>query len=106
MLSTLVKVAVVVDVVLVVLQQASEDDPQKRESCAWKKDDLVTVAVYVLVIAVGGWKGSGMEMAVCRHAGQGQGIGGMAGDAGEFSECDVYTLITPDRTSIQVRSSG
>ena len=40
-----------------------------------------------------------MEVVVGTHAGQSQWLG----DAGEFSECGV---ITPDRTIIQVRSSG
>ena len=34
-------------VVVVELQQAPEDDPQKRLSCAWKAVGLVTVGVCV-----------------------------------------------------------
>ena len=34
-------------VVVVELPQAPEDDPQKRESCAWKSVGLVTVGVCV-----------------------------------------------------------
>ena len=30
----------------------------------------------------------------------------MSGDAEAFPECEVNTLITPDRTTIQVRRSG
>ena len=47
-----------------------------------------------------------MEMVVGRHAGQCQGVGRISGDAGAFPECEVNTLITPDRTIIQVRRSG
>ena len=32
-------------------------------------------------------------------------VGRMSEDAGEFTECEVNTLIAPDRTTIQVRSS-
>ena len=35
-----------------------------------------------------------------------RGVGRMSGDAGAFPECEVNTLITPDRTIIQVRSFG
>ena len=41
-----------------------------------------------------------------RHAGQSQVVGRMSGDAGAFPECVGNTLITPDRTTIQVRCSG
>ena len=41
-----------------------------------------------------------------KHAGQSQGVGRMSGDAGAFPECVGNTLITPDRTTIHVRSSG
>ena len=34
------------------------------------------------------------------------GVGSMSEDARAFPECAVNTLITPDRTTIQVRSSG
>ena len=47
-----------------------------------------------------------MEVLVGMHAGQSQWVGRMSGDAGEYPECEVNTLITPDRTTIQVRSSG
>ena len=50
--------------------------------------------------------GVGVEVAVGRHVGQSQGFGRMSGDAGEFPECELNTLITPDRTTIQVRRSG
>ena len=43
---------------------------------------------------------------VFKHAEQSQVVGRMSGDAGAFSECVGNTLITPDRTTIQVRSSG
>ena len=33
-------------------------------------------------------------------------VGRISGDAGAFPECEVNVLITPDRTTIQVRSSG
>ena len=32
-------------------------------------------------------------------------VGRMSGDAGEFSECEMKTLMSPDRTTMQVRSS-
>ena len=35
-----------------------------------------------------------------------RGIGRMFGDAGAFPECEVNTMITPDRTTIQVQRSG
>ena len=41
-----------------------------------------------------------------KHAGQSQVVGRMSGDAAAFTECVWNTLITPDRTTIQVRSSG
>ena len=37
------------------------------------------------------------------HAGQSRGVDCMSGDAGAFCECEV---MTPDRTAMQVRSSG
>ena len=41
-----------------------------------------------------------------KRAGQSQVVGRMSGDAGAFPECMGNTLITPDRTTIQVRCSG
>ena len=38
--------------------------------------------------------------------GYSQGIGRMSVNVGAFHEWEVNTLITPDRTTIQVRSSG
>ena len=35
-----------------------------------------------------------------------KGVGRISGDAVELPECDVKTLITPDHTTFQVRSSG
>ena len=60
----------------------------------------------VVVIAMIGWMVAGMELVLGRHAGQSQVVGRRSGDAGAFSECVGNTLITPDRTTIQVRSSG
>ena len=57
-------------------------------------------------MAVVGWMGAGVEVVVGRHAGQSQGVSRVSGDAGAFSECELNTLITPDRATIQVRSSG
>ena len=54
----------------------------------------------------GGLDGAGMEFVLGRHAGQSQVVGRMSGSVGAFSECVGNTLITPDRTTIQVRSSG
>ena len=57
-------------------------------------------------MAVVGWMGAGMEVVVGRHAGQSQGVDLMSGDAGALPVCEVNTLIIPDLTTIQVRSSG
>ena len=59
----------------------------------------------VVVMAMVGWMGAGMELVLGKHT-QSQVIGRMSGDAGVFPECVGNTLITPDRTTIQVRSSG
>ena len=50
--------------------------------------------------------GEGMELMFDKHAGQSQVVGRMSGVAGAFPECVGNTLITPDRTTIQLRSSG
>ena len=60
----------------------------------------------MVVMAMMGWMGAGMEVVFGKHAGQSQVVGHMSGDAGAFPECAGNTLITPDRTTIQVRSSG
>ena len=60
----------------------------------------------VVVMAMMGWMRAGMELVFGKHAGQSQVVGRMSGDAGAFPECVGNTLITPDRTTIQVRSSG
>ena len=60
----------------------------------------------VVVMAMVGGMGAGMELVLGKHAGQRQVVGRMSGDAGAFLECVGNTLITPDRTTIQVRSSG
>ena len=60
----------------------------------------------VVVMAMVGWMGAGRELVFGRHAGQSQVVGIMSGDARAFPECVGNTLITPDRTTIQVRSSG
>ena len=60
----------------------------------------------VVVMAMEGWMGAGMELVFGKHAGQSQVVGRMSGDAGAFQECVGNTLITPHRTTIQVRSSG
>ena len=54
----------------------------------------------VVVMAMVGW------MVFGKHAGQSQVVGRMSGDAAAFPKCVWNTLITPDRTTIQVRSSG
>ena len=59
----------------------------------------------VVVMAMVGWMGAGMELVLGKHAGQSQ-VVDMSGDAGAFPECVGNTLITPDRTTIQERSSG
>ena len=60
----------------------------------------------MVVMAMVGWVGAGIELVFGKHAGQSQVHGRMSGDAGAFPECVGYTLMTPDRTTIQVRSSG
>ena len=60
----------------------------------------------MVVIAMVGWMAAGMELVLGKNAGQSQVVGHMSGDAGAFPECVGNTLITPDRTTIQVRSSG
>ena len=60
----------------------------------------------VVVMAMVGWMGAGMELVLGKHAGHSQVVGCMSGDAGACPECEGNTLITPDRTTIQVRSSG
>ena len=54
----------------------------------------------------GGLDGGRDGVGACKHAVQSQVVGRMSGDAGAFPECVGNTLITPDRTTIQVRSSG
>ena len=54
----------------------------------------------------GGLDGAGMELLLGKHAGQSQVVGRMSGDAGAIKECVGNALITPDRATIQVRSSG
>ena len=41
----------------------------------------------VVVMAMVGWMGAGMELVLGRHAGQRQVVGRMSGDAGAFPEC-------------------
>ena len=65
-----------------------------------------SLCMCVVVMAMVGWMGAGMELVRGRHAGQSQMVGRMSGDVGAFPECVGNTLITPDRTTIQVRSSG
>ena len=60
----------------------------------------------VIVMAMVGWMGAGMELVLGKHAGQSQVVGRMSRYAGAFLECVGNTLITPDRTTIQVLSSG
>ena len=60
----------------------------------------------VVVMAMVGWVGARVELVFGKHAGQSQVVGHMSGDAGAFPECVGNTLMTPNRTTIQVRSSG
>ena len=60
----------------------------------------------VVVMAMVGWIGAGMELVLGKHAGQSQVVGRISGDAGAFLECVGNTLMTPDCTTIQVCSSG
>ena len=60
----------------------------------------------VVVMAMVGWMGAGIELVVGMDAGQSLVVGRIKGDSGAFPECVGNTLITPDRTTIQVRSSG
>ena len=54
-----------------------------------------------LFIAMVGWVGAGKEM-VGKYAGQGQRVGRCR----RFSRVRGDTPITPDKTAVQVRSSG
>ena len=45
----------------------------------------------VVVMAMGGWMGTRMELVFGKHAGQSQVVGRMSGDAGEFPVCGEYT---------------
>ena len=60
----------------------------------------------VVVMAMVGLMWAGMELVLGKHVGQSQVVGRMSEDAGAFPECVGNTLITSDRTTIQVRSSG
>ena len=60
----------------------------------------------VVVMAMVGWMVAWIELVLGRYAVQSHVVGRMSGDAGAFPECVGNTLITPDRTTIQVRSSG
>ena len=57
-------------------------------------------------MAMVGWMGAGMELVFGKHAGQSQVVGRMSGDAGSFPECVGNTLMSPDRTTIQVRRNA
>ena len=61
---------------------------------------------WCMCVVVMAMVGAVMELVLGRHAGQSLVVGRMSGDAGAFPECVGNTLITPDRTTIQVRSSG
>ena len=50
---------VTVEVVVVVLPQAPEDNPHKCQSCAWKADEVITVDVYVCSLSWLRWVGWG-----------------------------------------------
>ena len=54
----------------------------------------------------GGWMGAGMELVLGKNAVQSHVVGRMSGDTGAFLGCVGNTLITLDRTTIHVRSSG
>ena len=60
----------------------------------------------MVVMAMVGWMEAGTELVLSKHARQSLVVGRMSGDAGAFPECVGNTLITPDRTTIQVGSSG
>ena len=48
-----------------------ENEAQKRKSCAWKADELITVGMRVYsVVAMVVSVGAGMEVMVEKHAGQ------------------------------------
>ena len=79
--------AVVVVVVVVELSQTPEDDPQKRCSCAWKADELITVDVLVkIVMAMVGLVGAGMEVVDGKSTEQSQGVGRILGNAEALPE--------------------
>ena len=49
----------------------------------------------MVVMAMVGGMGAGMELVLGKHAGQSQVVGRMSGDAGAFPECGEYTDYTP-----------
>ena len=55
----------------------------------------------VVVMAMVGWMGVGMELVLGKHAGQSQVVGRMSGDAGAFPECvGLHPIVPPSRCAI------
>ena len=52
----------------------------------------------VVVMAMVGWMGAGMELVLGRHAGRSQVVGRMSGDAGAFPE--LNTIAPPSRCTV------
>ena len=51
----------------------SEDKPQKRKSCTWMAEELITAgALVLLVMAMMDLVGAGMEVVIGKHARQGE----------------------------------
>ena len=46
-----------------------------------------SLCMCVVVMAMVGWMGAGMELVLGRHAGQSRVAGRLSGDAGAFTEC-------------------
>ena len=57
-------------------------------------------------MAMIGWVEAGIEVVDDMHAGQSQGVGRMTVDARSISRVRGNTMMTPDHTTVQVRSSG
>ena len=58
----------------------------------------------VVVMAIVGWMGAGMELVLGWHAGQSQVVGRMSGDAGAFPECvgihRLHPIVPPSRCAV------
>ena len=58
----------------------------------------------VVVMAMVGWMGAGMELVLGKHGGQIQVVGRMSGDVGAFPECVgihlLHQIVPPSRCAV------